>query len=220
MQTVSRLRPWSLSGTLQRRCVGSASPAAKGTGLAAAASLKPGPSSAAASPSPSTASHVKAQAQSAFRLRQSPFNMGGKKGLHSHLLTEHPLTLKAQREEGAFRQRVLAERGEYDAEARKAAEELKATIEATPEGQRMNETKWILAVGLGGYIFGHYLAYNLFYTAEVRLPYDPVRGFVEDLSLKRRQWDEQDSQMRQQMRTALSTGMKRGNRASLLAETH
>ncbi len=115
-------------------------------------------------------------------MRKSPFGMGTKATLHSHLLSDHAMTLKAARQEAEFRQRTFEQRGMVE-----EAQRIKAEIAATPAGKQYDEVRWIYAVACVGYVAGHIVANNIFDTGEMRLPYDPVNGFIEDLARQKEQ---------------------------------
>ena len=130
----------------------------------------------------STDSSARDRTQQMLNMRKSPYGIGNKQTLHSHLLTDHSLTVKAAREEAAYRQRALEERGVFDAQAREEAQKIKEEQANTPEGKHHAEIRWVYFVALVGYLFGHIAAHNLFAVEDMRLPYDPVNGFVNDLA--------------------------------------
>lgn len=72
-----------------------------------------------------------------LNMRKSPYGIGNKQTLHSHLLSEHTMTVKAAREEAAYRQRALEERGVFDAQAREEAQKIKEEQAATPPTHRL-----------------------------------------------------------------------------------
>lgn len=110
-----------------------------------------------------------------FSLRRSPYNLN-QPGLRSTLLSDHPMTQKASREELAFRQRSLAERGDYE-DASKVAD----AIESTPQGEQQSEYKYVLLFALLGYLSAHMVVFQIM-GEDTRLPYDPVKGFVDDIA--------------------------------------
>lgn len=135
-------------------------------------------SSAPTSPSSATAE----RAQMMMQMRKSPFGIGDKRTLHSHLLSEHAMTLKAAREEAAYRQRTLEERGVFDAAAREEAQQIKEEQAKTSEGKKHHEVRWVYFTATMGYLVGHIAAHQLFEVDDMRLPYDPVNGFINDLA--------------------------------------
>lgn len=131
-------------------------------------------------------------------MRKSPFGMQGRK-LHSNLLSDHVLTQRTRREEALYRQRTLEERGKEDAEAREEAAKLKVETDATPEGQRSIEIRWIYVIGFFGYLTGHAVAHRIFEGEETRLPYDPVNGFLKDLEDKQKRDKIVDDDLKQRV---------------------
>lgn len=122
-----------------------------------------------------------------LQMRKSPYGMQGRK-LHSNLLSDHVLTQRTRREEAMHRQRTLEERGRetQDAAVRQEAEQLKLETDATPEGQRSIEIRYIYIIGFCGYVSGHVVAHRIFEGEETRLPFDPVKGFLSDLEEKQK----------------------------------
>lgn len=128
---------------------------------------------------------VRERTQQMLNMRKSPYGIGNKQTLHSHLLSDHAMTVKASREEAAYRLRALEERGVFDAQAREEAQKIKEEQARTPECERHAEIRWVYLVALVGYLLGHISAHNLFEVDDMRLPYDPVNGFVNDLALQK-----------------------------------
>ena len=121
-----------------------------------------------------------------FSVRRSPFALH-QSDMHSDLLSDHVMTQKAARDEAVHRQRVLEQRGQTDAVARAEAEKLHADIAATPTQQQYNEIRLIYVVLFCGYIGGHLVGHRYFAGGDgMRLPYDPVNGFIPDLELKKK----------------------------------
>ena len=153
------------------------------TGAAAAVTTKP---------KPAPATPEEERRRRIFELRASPSNLH-KEGMHSSLLSDHPLTQKAARDEMLYKQAKLAEQGLID-KAEEAGN--KSGAIGTTEGLASNDgtreyTFGLVAVVLG-YCSAHILVFNYFHPDEVRLPYDPVAGFVEDVREKRKETERID----------------------------
>ena len=125
-----------------------------------------------------------------FALRRSPYNLN-QPGIKSQLLSDHPLSQKASRDEMAFRQRMLAQRGEYD-EAAKVA----GVMASTAEGSRHEEYRYVVMFAVLGYLSAHVVVYQVMHRDDVRLPYDPVKGFVDELVARKTDADHVDATLR------------------------
>jgi hypothetical protein len=151
-----------------------------------------------------------------MKLRKSPFGLGDKRTLHSHLLTEHAMTLKAAREEAAYRQSALEEKGLFDAAAREEAQRIREEQAATPEFKKHFEMRWAYITAALGYLAGHLAAHQFFAVEDMRLPYDPVNGFVKDLARQKEELLRVDSLVHAHVVGTVLTTKKNSKRPSLL----
>lgn len=126
---------------------------------------------------------------SIFDLRSSP-NVLHVKGMKSSLLSDHPLTQKAARDELLYRQKKLAEAGLSEqglAEGKRLDGAKEGTTSATASNEGVRDYTLGIVVMLAGYLCAHNLVFSYYYKDNVRLPYDPSAGFVNELREKRKE---------------------------------
>jgi hypothetical protein len=181
--------------SVRRLCA--ASPSSSTPPKPAAAAAATGASTAAARASKPAAAPESVgvrNTRNAINMRKSPKALYTTE-MHSYMLSDHPSTLRAEREEVAFRQRMLEERGEW-AEAEQLADKLDAEdTKGGAAGTGANDYWWSLGAATAGYLTAHVVVFNYFHAEEVRLPYDPVQGFTEDLRAKRREQEAMERDM-------------------------
>jgi hypothetical protein len=102
-------------------------------------------------------------------------------GIHSNLLSEHPLTQKAKRDDLLARQKLLQDEGRRGSQ--KAAEEAAQLREVLNKTENKADKAYYEFFGFAivGYGCGHVMAHYLFDGAETRLPYNPAEGFIDSL---------------------------------------
>ena len=131
---------------------------------------------------PSTQEISQERLHALFANRRSPKNLYSQ-GMHSDTLSDHPVTMKQARDELAYKQRKLVERGQYE-KAVDVEEQLESNDSAGKSGAEANEYKWVIFFLMLGYVTAHFTVFNYYYPEDMRLPYDPKKGYIEDIQRK------------------------------------
>lgn len=106
--------------------------------------------------------------------------------MHSGTLSDHPITLKVAKDELDYRQRKLIEKGDYESAADAEIEAEERNLRADRSGiKETNEYRWVLFFVAAGYFTAHLVVYKYFYPDEMRLPYDPQRGYIDAIERKK-----------------------------------
>ena len=120
--------------------------------------------------------------QALFASRRSPKNLYSQ-GMHSDTLSDHPVTMKMARDELSYKQRKLVERGQFE-KAVDVEEKLESNDAAGKSGSEANEYRWVIFFLMLGYITAHFAVFNYYYPGDMRLSYDPKKGYIEDIQRK------------------------------------
>jgi len=110
-------------------------------------------------------------------------------GMHSSLLSEHILTQRAARDEEAWRRKKTAEYQEVNLPVGAATNAPPvSTKESSQQGSgsfwdMRSEYYAIMLTALTGAVSGFVFADFLLQSEPVRLPYDPVHGFLHDVEV-------------------------------------
>lgn len=133
-------------------------------------------------PAPSSVSNARVAA--IFANRRNPTNLF-QPGMHSGTLSDHPITLKVAKDELDYRQRKLIERGDYEGAADSEIEGEKQNFIGRDGIKETGEYRWVLFFVAAGYFTAHLTVYNYYYPDDMRLSYDPQRGYIDAIERKK-----------------------------------
>eukprot|EP00758_Cryptobia_borreli_P012763 Tbor_TRINITY_DN5773_c1_g1::TRINITY_DN5773_c1_g1_i1::g.20520::m.20520 len=165
----------------------------------------------AAKPAPSAPPVSAERIREIFASRRTPTNIYTPE-MRSGTLSDHPVTLKVARDEISYRRRKLVERGDYES----AAEEdvARETIEQgntkrdngkthDANSNDINEYRYIISALAAGYITAHFVVYRWYYPEDMRLSYDPKRGYIDDIENKNRDLEVMDAMIQKRVLEAV-----------------
>lgn len=104
--------------------------------------------------------------------------------MHSNTLSDHPMTHRTSREELAYRQRKLTERGQYE-QAAKAEEDALTRDREGRAGAETKEYYWAIACAVLGYLVAHAVVFKYYYPDDIRPNYSPDRGYSDAVAARR-----------------------------------
>ncbi|KAH8611336.1 putative transmembrane protein [Trypanosoma vivax] len=117
-----------------------------------------------------------------FAVRRNPTSLF-ESNMHSNTLSDHPLTHRARRNEVAYRQRRLTERGYYEQAA--IEEDARRRDKKDRGSEEVGEYYSVLFFAALGYLLAHKFVFRWYYPDDIRMDYSLDSGYLEEVAARR-----------------------------------